>query len=355
MSVDETLTQQVDAWLQPVADAERPSGTEASDETLREYREALAGKPESQFAEAVPPDFRRVAALAQQVLAQGRDLRLAVGWLRAVLRLRGVIVLPEGLRLVHGLLAQFPNDLYPLPDPEDGAQYARANVLAELAAMSGLLGDLRQATLATDRIHGEIQVRTIEIALSRLAPRQGETALTQEQVQQFFAGYAAMPQLRTALLQSRDHIRALGVLMDAQFGSDDDVPDLKPLAAMVNLVLGVMPAAPAAEDAAELPQGDAATGEGPGAPGSGATTAAPQTLTGQIQSRADLVRVIDMACAYLDRTEPTNPAQWMLRRARQLLDHDFLQLIQILAPGALDEVAKVMGVDPSTISPPNSG
>ncbi len=346
---DDTLARQVDAWLQPVEGTARSSGEEPGADTLRAVREALAGKPDTQFAEAVPPDFRQVATLAEQAFAAGRDLRIAVAWLRAMLRLRGLPALPEGLRLVHGLLEQFQDDVYPLPDPDDGSQYARANALTELVATSGLLGDLRQSTLVADRIHGDIRVRSVEVALGRLSPREDETALTQEQLQQYFATSAATEPLRALLQQARAQLRALATLTDARFSIDDDVPDLKPLGATVDLVLGMLPTAELAPDAAVA---DAAAPAAAGTPP--VAGALQQALAGQIQSRADVVRAIDMACAYLERTEPTNPAQLLLRRARQLLEHDFLQLIQVLAPNALDEVARLMGVDPSSVSPPQN-
>jgi len=56
-----------------------------------------------------------------------------------------------------------------------------------------------------------------------------------------------------------------------------------------------------------------------------------------------------MVCAYLERSEPTNPAQLLLRRAEKLIDKSFLQLVRDLAPDALSEVARIMGVDPDSI------
>ena len=50
--------------------------------------------------------------------------------------------------------------------------------------------------------------------------------------------------------------------------------------------------------------------------------------------------------------EPTNPAQLFLRRARSLLELNFLELMKELAPNALDEVARVVGVDPNSVGSP---
>ncbi len=80
---------------------------------------------------------------------------------------------------------------------------------------------------------------------------------------------------------------------------------------------------------------------------------------GSIESRQDAVKAINLICAYLDRHEPTNPAQLLLRRAERLIDKSFMQLVQDLAPDAMSEVARIMGVDPNdfgaTTDPPHLG
>jgi type VI secretion system protein ImpA len=58
----------------------------------------------------------------------------------------------------------------------------------------------------------------------------------------------------------------------------------------------------------------------------------------------DALRAIDMVCDYLERTEPTNPAQLLLRRARKLVDKNFLELVREFAPQSVEEVARILGV-----------
>jgi type VI secretion system protein ImpA len=72
-----------------------------------------------------------------------------------------------------------------------------------------------------------------------------------------------------------------------------------------------------------------------------------------VNSRQDAIRAIELVCAYLERNEPTNPAQLLLRRAARVIDKNFLQLVRDLAPDAVKEVARVMGIDPATINDQN--
>ena len=67
-------------------------------------------------------------------------------------------------------------------------------------------------------------------------------------------------------------------------------------------------------------------------------------------SRDDPLRAIDMVCEYLERTEPTNPAQLLLRRARKLVNKNFVELVRELAPESLNEVARVMGISAEELS-----
>ena len=56
-----------------------------------------------------------------------------------------------------------------------------------------------------------------------------------------------------------------------------------------------------------------------------------------------------MVCEFLERTEPTNPAPLLLRRARQLISRNFLQLMKELAPECADGSRPPVGVDPDTV------
>lgn len=120
------------------------------------------------------------------------------------------------------------------------------------------------------------------------------------------------------------------------------MPDLKPLRQTLSAIAGMLPqAGDAGAEAGDVAHAgaEASVGSGSGA----------QALSGRINSRAEALRAIEMVCDYLERAEPTNPAQLLLRRAGRLLGHNFLQLMKELAPDALSEVARIMGVDPSTV------
>jgi len=344
MSSGDALAATVDAWLAPLADA-APCGIdlESDNETL-ELTKALVGKPETQFSEAVPPDFRAVRAIAESLFTRTRDLRVAIAWARAGLRLDGVVALPQGLRLIQGLLETFGDELHPKADPDDGSFYARINALAELRETSSLLGDLRQAVLVSDRSVGKVRVRAVEIALGTITAREDEDALSREQVRQLLEVSSEGASLPELLDSSQQGLKSLSAVLATQLDSQS-VPDLAPLGAMLTAVQSLLP-----QDAAASDESDATTTDGGPAASGGAG------MSGNVRSRAEAIRAIDMVCDYLERTEPTNPAPLLLRRAKRLIDQNFLQLMKDLAPGSLADVARIMGVDPdSVVSPSDNG
>ena len=87
--------------------------------------------------------------------------------------------------------------------------------------------------------------------------------------------------------------------------------------------------------------------------GSGGGTFRPssqQSLSGAIDNRKDAVRAISMVCEYLERAEPSNPAQLLLRRASKLINKNFVELVREFAPESLNEVARVMGISAEELS-----
>jgi len=354
MSAFESDEQKVASWLQPLADDAAPCGPDLEyDNDFLALSVAAAGKPESTFGPAEPPDWRSVVEMAEALLDRSRDLRIAVLWLRGQLHQAGYAALPLGLRLVHGLLSGLWDNLHPMPDPDDGDLYARVNAVAALCDNDGLISDLREARLVLDRSVGLLSVRQALVALNQLPAAAGEAGPGREQVASMLGAVCTrQPELRQQFTDAVVLARQLISLAGDKLG--DAAPDLRALYNLANSLASLLPASATSGDGTGETAGADADHVGHGGADNMADThavGAQRSLSGAVNSREDAVRAIDMVCAYLDRAEPTNPAQLFLRRGQSLIGQNFLQLIKALAPEALNGVAGMVGVDPASLDP----
>lgn len=331
-------------WVQFLGDEAVPESAPCGpdleyDNQFLEVTQAALGKPESQFGPAEPPDWLAVREAVEEMLDRSRDLRLAVFWLRSGVNLYGYAALASGLQLLTEMMQSLGASVLPLPDPDDGDPYARVNALSVLAETAGLLGDLRAAPVLQDRALGRITGRDVELALLLTQPLETETPMAKDQIQRMLSDAVdSTPVLRTTVDDSVAQLAAFEAALQVFLGSA--APDMLPLRRFVKAVASLMPQSQADVDAVlGVDEGGAS------APGRAA-------LAGQVGNRADALRAIDRVCEFLERTEPSNPAPLFLRRARQLINHNFLQLMKELAPEAMAGVARAVGVDPDSVQGP---
>lgn len=333
-------------WLQPL-DGD-PCGPDLEyDPAFMELLEAAQGRAETQFAAAEAPSWLVARARAEDLFQHTRDLRVAMLWGRAVVNLNGLEALGPALALLHGLMEIFWDDLHPRPDPDDTACRVRLAVLASLDNLAGLLGDVRLALLSADRRLNGLRVRDCEIARDRLAPPAGSSPLTPRQIEGLFGDLPALAaNVGDSVAASLAGVQTLRGVMDRRFGAIDSsgAVELKVLTDMLTTVASLLPA----------PQRDPNAAPAEGGAGSSPDTApsARQAGDGAIHSRQDALRAIHRVCVYLEHSEPTNPAQLLLRRAERLIEKDFMQLVRELAPEAVAEVARILGVDPDASDRP---
>jgi len=346
MSDIDDLQASVAAWLQPLPDAQSPCGPDLEyDNEFLALMQAVAGKPESQFGPAEAPEWRKALDIAAGLLERSRDLRVAIEWGRSVLQLHGYAALLPALTLINGLVESQWSHVHPMPDPDDGDPYGRVNALALLREPAGLLGALRDARVVEDRAIGLLLMRDVESALGLAPVTPGRSDVSRDQVSKMLsAALDKSPELRQRMKDGVALIKQAMTLISDRLGND--APDLRPLHALASGALGLLPPEPTADGA----QDEATEGGGSGPDGG----ARGRGLSGAVTSREEALRAIDLVIEYLERAEPTNPAPLFLRRARQLVGHNFLQLMKVLAPDALAEVARVVGVDPDTVEDPNA-
>lgn len=333
----------LEALLTPIAE-DAPSGPDLEyDPEWQELERLAQGKPEQQFGDTIipaeEPDWREVRQRAEALLGRSKDARSACLLARALTALDQFQGLGDGLQLVYQLMDRYWDTAHPQLDTSDNNDPTmRLNALAALADPQGLLRVARGARLFSSRAFGDLTVRQVEIAAGKVQPREGEAVPALSQVEQQVA--AAISQDATfapMVTATVDVAKALARLLDDKVGADRS-PDLKPMLSSLHTVGQLIAKVEASLTGVDAESGDAA------ASGEGSVPAGPAiSASATIRSRTDALLLIDRICEFLQRTEPTNPAPLLLKRAKRIMDMDFLQIMQEMAPGGLDQVRMITG------------
>lgn len=87
-----------------------------------------------------------------------------------------------------------------------------------------------------------------------------------------------------------------------------------------------------------------ATGDGAPAPAPAGATGAPPRgfVVTTPQSRADVVTALDAVARFFIENEPTSPVPLMLKRVRAWVQMDFMQLLNDIAPNAIDDAQRLL-------------
>jgi type VI secretion system protein ImpA len=233
----------------------------------------------------------------------------------------------QGLELTRRLLETHWDDVHPRlitdgePDP-----MLRSNALSGLADEAGLLRDLRAASLIATPV-GPITVRSAEAVLKREpAAELTEGQLTQAAHAGINGNQASLLSVPTAL----EHCRAIQLLAVERMGSSD-APDLQPARTLLETIGRLI--------ASE--KGDNEAGAGVDA---GAAAAVGGEGLGALRTRQDALRALDAVCEFLSRSEPSNPAPLLIRRAQRLIGSDFLDIMRDMAPESLAQIEAITGI-----------
>ncbi|MBU0784308.1 MAG: type VI secretion system ImpA family N-terminal domain-containing protein [Gammaproteobacteria bacterium] len=314
------------------------------DNAFLELQQAARGKPETQFEPATPPDWNAVETGSLVLLQKSRDLRLVVLWAESQLNLKGLSRLPEGLNAFAALLeAAWPSVN---PQLDDGDPYARLNVVESLGFGGSFFQSLRNCVVVRNPRIGEIRLKDFE-ALTGNSPGT-ELPVVREQVEQFFRSPEGMAvELRSVVQASLGGMKRILAALTPHVDMDR-LPQLPELKALLGYLQSCLPLPKMEQTTDAMPPSHLADSVVVGDQVASARQVGFNGAHG-IQSRAQALAAIDQVCSYLEHAEPTNPAQLLLKRARRLIDKNFMQLMKDLAPEALAEVAKIMGVNPDSL------
>jgi type VI secretion system protein ImpA len=308
------------------------------------------GKPESQFGDTViaaeEPDWNSVAADAIELLGRSKDLRIAILLTRAATHQNGLPGLVFGLNLIYGLMGDHWSQVHPLLDASDRDDPTmRMNALQALNDPNGLLKDVREASLGKSKRSGPLNVRGVEIAWNKLSPREGEAATSSVQV------LGALTDIFEGRVDDADcmknglaRLKDIKSLLNERIASAQ-IPDFSALQAPLHLLSQVHAEFRQSLGGAENSSSDENQADGDASQSSFSSNSggATQAGFGVLRNRDDAKRLLDQVAQFILKTEPGNPAPLLIERAKRLIGASFLDIINDLAPDAMNTVKQISG------------
>jgi type VI secretion system protein ImpA len=301
--------------------------------------QSTRGKPEQQFGNTIipaeEPDWAVVRRSTLDLLKRTRDLRVIEYLARASVRTHGYAGLNDALTLLRRSLERCWETLHPQLDPDDGNDpTARVNIIGSLCDAQTMLAAIRLAPLVQSRALGRFGLRDLSIASGETpAPAGMEAPPTMQMIDGAFRESAVEELQATAeaIRSAAEQTRAIESVLTDKVGASNAV-SLDPLSAVLKEAGKAIEARLAARGVGVAP----VDGEAPAAAnGHAANGAAPFAVAGQLQSREDVMRLLDKICEYYARQEPSSPVPLLLQRAKKLVPMDFMEIVKDLIPDAV--------------------
>jgi type VI secretion system protein ImpA len=312
------------------------------DQDFMALEQAGRAKPEQQFGDTIvpaeEPDWADVRKRAEALFARTKDVRVAVLLTRALTKTEDFVGLASGLAVCNELISRYWDGVHPALDPdEDNDPTMRLNAMSQLADADTFIRDVRAMHLVPPGRHGRLSVRDILILLGKFPAAGAEGTPSQSEMEGILRSSAAENAAQVSA--ARESLRLVGTLHSqlAEKVGIDRVPDLQPLREILKSVVQVCDTVlGTGEEAAAAEEGEGAAAEG-SAPG--------QRATGALRTREDALRLLDRVCEFIERTEPSSPVPLLIRRAQRLMNMNFVQILEDLAPDGLSQARSVTGID----------
>lgn len=337
----------LDALLQSHGEDE-PSGEDLEyDPVFTELEIAAQPGEERQAGDEIlsaeDPDYKEVAAKAQEILERSHDLRAAVFMAEAQLRLNGFPGFAKATSYIAQCLETYWDTCHPQLDEEDDDDPTmRVNAVLTLSDANRILRGVRHAPLSKSRMFGAMSLRDIAVAEGEATPSADMEVIPESS--QIMAAFQdtdedELREISDAVTQALSDIETISAKFDE--ATPGQGPDLDPLLKLLRKAISKLSGAlgdpePDAGSGDEGAAADSGSVAHPGVGGSGG---------GGITSPTDVQNALDRIIGYYERYEPSSPLPLLLIRAKKLVGADFLTIVKDMAPNGIDNVNLIGGLE----------
>jgi type VI secretion system protein ImpA len=345
----------VEKLLRPISE-DAPSGEDITfDPLMMDLEKLAAGTAETQFSQGEEPDWREVRKLALELSQRSKHLHVLVLLTLASVRQEGSTGLRECLQLLRGTLETYWDSLWPNLDPDDDNDPTeRVNLLSAISPPPDAFNDplkIKERVLDMPATSSRQMGR---FTLREMLKASGDLPLTEEEsksppdLKLIRGALDDSPQewraaLHDDLLKSRDHLTQIESLLANKVGSHR-APNFDVLKNILRLAIKVIaPSITGGEQNDGGAAGDADQAASAGDGSSAPSRATGPSMSGDVNSQADVVRVLGKIIEYYARAEPSSPVPVLLERAKALVGLSFADIVKNLTPAGFKQLQVFIG------------
>ena len=342
----------IDSLLAPISE-DNPAGTDIREDsspsspfyTIKDARNAArAAERNSMFdggSSEADENWRKIMELAPDILKnQAKDLEIASWYTEALVRRYGFQGLRDGFTVIRGLVENYWDNLYPMPD-EDGLETR----VAPLIGLNGegaegvLIAPIRNAPITEGASVGPFNFWQYQQALDvqkiideeQRAEKAAKVGFTVDDIEKAVAesSDSFYVDLMHDLERCIDEYSKTSEMLDGHCGIHEAPPTSNILNVLEDCLgavkhIGKHKLPVVGEDSDEAGESSAAES------GAGGSTSV--AASGPVQSREQAFRQLSEISEFFRKTEPHSPISYILAKAVKWGDMSLSELIQELIP-----------------------
>lgn len=336
----------VEALLQPISE-EEPSGPDLSYD--RDFRRISRELDEAAQKERPgdDPAVQPAVDTAVELLGKSHDLWVASHGFCFALYAGDLALGAQLLDVMAGIVRDYWENCHPALDEGSDPASGRREACRQIASIGRVVKHLERLYLAPLKTKGRLSFQDIA---GGAAPSAGGAQILAEMPEQIRLAVRDTPVEPWAEWSGQlgALLASVNALLEAfsTHGSGQE-PDLsafqtavKRMKSFADAVIAEKSPEAAAETAGG--EGDPAADPGDAPLQAVAAAARAPTISGPIATRQQALAQLDAVKAFFQQTEPSSPLPLLIDRVKKLAGMDFMAIMQNLAPGGVDEAARIL-------------
>jgi len=370
----------VDTFLKEIS-PDTPCGEDiAYDVAFLALEQLVQGTAETQVGdhiqESEEPDWEKVYRQSLKLLERSRDLRLILYLTVSALCVDGLPGFCNGLALLRGVLARHWDCVFPQLDPEDDNDpLERLNIIGSLSPPNTVMSDQDPLKFRSRLMDTPLCIpkdaRLPHPALRHILTASGELPSVVNDTENRFSMQlidAAFEQTEAEDLLATDqilrdclaHLNAVDLMLNDYVGAAA-APDLSSLEHLlgqmqskisiylerrgygtdVSVLKKIKTKVGTYLERKHSISGTPQANNGNPPPSMGGAHL--PEIPGQVTSKQEVLKALDMIVNYYEQNEPSSPVPLLIRRAKRLVGKSFVDIIRDLSPDAISQVRIVSG------------